>query len=224
MSGTWTWISRRREQEILGMELNHLTNILRVAENTLMMIETVKSGDVSRVAEAYGSVKEAERAADKVKDDIIADLSKSLFHPIDREELLRLVLVADDIADHLNAATRRLLLYVKVEGSSPPPEIVDSMYKIAVIAKTQVEKIIAAVKELKKDPAKAVELAREVERLEEEADEIRSSTEEHVIAWCNKAGKPGSCVTLYKALQSLETSTDKCEDTADVLRSIAILS
>ncbi|MCE4618262.1 MAG: DUF47 family protein [Desulfurococcales archaeon] len=224
MSGTWSWISRRREQEILDLQVKHFTRILSVAEESIKVIEAMKTGNVESVIQAYASVKEAERAADKVKDEIITDLSKGIFHPIDREELLRLVLVSDDIADHLNAATRRLLLYMKVEKTPPPENIIDGFLKIAEIAKISIEKIIEAAKILRRDPSRAVAIAREVERLEEEADEIRSTTEEEIIDWCDKKGKPGSCITLYKALQSLETSTDKCEDTGDVIRSIAILS
>jgi len=68
-----------------------------------------------------------------------------------------------------------------------------------------------------------VELAKKVERLEERADETRSNVEEWLIRWCNENPAPGTCVTLHKALESVETATDKCEDTGDVIRSIAIL-
>jgi len=224
VSSTWSWISRRKEQEILDMQLSHFNQILIVASEALKLIEAVKSGNLELVSETYKRLKAAERKADEVKDEIIADLSKGIFHPIDREELLRLVLVSDDIADHINAASRRLLLYMKVEKTPPPDTIIDGFLRIAEIAKTSVEKIIEAARILRRDPSRAVEIAREVERLEEEADEIRSITEEEIIDWCDKKGKPGSCITLYKALQSLETSTDKCEDTGDVIRSIAILS
>ncbi len=224
MSGTWTWISRRREEEILRLETRHLEHILEVAESAVKLIEALSTGDPRRVEEAYQAVKEAERKADQAKDEIIADLSKGIFHPIDREELLRLVLVSDDIADHLNAGTRRLVVLAKVEEEPPPEEIREALREITLIARDSVKLIMEAITLLRRDPGRAVEIARQVERLEEKADEIRSAAEEKVVAWCNERGRPGSCTTLYKALQSLETSTDKCEDTADVIRSIAILS
>lgn len=219
---TWAWISRRREAEILEKETSHLARILEVARRAVEVVEAFARGDPRAVEEAYRRVKEAEREADRLKDSIIEELSRGLFHPIDREELLRLVLVSDDIADHLNAGTRRLLLASKT-GARPPEPILEAMKSIAGIAVESVEKLIEAVRSMRREPSKAVELTRQVERLEERADELRSQAEEGLIEWCNTQGAPGTCMALFSALESLETATDKCEDTADVVRSIAVL-
>jgi len=217
----WGWIARRREQEILEMERRHLTHILRVAEAMLELLDALGSG--GGVEEAYARLKDEERSADRVKDEVLEALSRGLFHPIDREELLRLVLVGDDIADHLNAAGRRLLLYWRTHRSPPPPEYLEGVRSIAEAARESVKTLLEAVELVRRDPARAVELAKKVERLEERADETRSSVEERLIRWCNENPAPGTCVTLHKALESVETATDKCEDTGDVIRSIAIL-
>jgi len=222
LASTWGWISRRREEEILGLEKKHLAHILEVARNARALIDELETGDAARIEEAYRRVKEAERKADQVKDEIIEQLSAGLFHPIDREELLRMVLVADDIADHLNAGSRRLLLFTRA-GGRVPGQVLESMKTITQIAVEAVEKLIEAVEGLRRDPGRAVQLAAEVERLEEQADEARSRGEESVIAWCDREGRPGSCIALYNALESLETATDKCEDAGDVVRSIAVL-
>ncbi len=222
MASTWGWISRRREQEILELEIRHLSKILEVAEASLDLVDSLlRGGDVE---EAYRRVKEAERAADRVKDEIVEDLSRGIFHPIDREELLRLVLTGDDIADHLNAGSRRLLILARVEPETLPQEVLNAIRDIAGKARESIGLLIDAVKVLRRDPRRATELAQKVERLEEEADEARSRAEEELVRWCNTVAKPGSCVTLHKALESFETATDKCEDTGDVVRSIAILS
>ena len=223
MAGTWGWISRRREQEILELELRHLARILEVAEASLDLIDSLaRGGDVE---EAYRRVKEAERAADRVKAEIVEDLARGIFHPIDREELLRLVLTGDDIADHLNAGSRRLLILSHVETPQTlPREVIEAVRDIAAKARESIGHLIDAVKILRRDPRRATELAQKVETLEEEADEARSKAEEQLIRWCNQNPRPGTCVTLHKALESFETATDKCEDTADVIRSIAILS
>ena len=222
MASMWGWISRRREQEILEMELRHLTRILEVAEASYDLVDALlRGGDVE---EAYRRVKEAERAADRVKDEIVEDLSRGIFHPIDREELLRLVLTGDDIADHLNAGSRRLLILARVEEGPLPRRVLEDIREIASRARESVGLLIEAVKVLRRDPRRAAELAQKVERLEEEADEARSRAEEELIKWCNSVSRPGSCVTLHKALESFETATDKCEDTGDVVRTIAILS
>jgi predicted phosphate transport protein (TIGR00153 family) len=224
LAGTWAWIARRRESEILEREVRHLTHIREVAEWSLRLVEALSRGDRGGVEEAYRRVKEAERSADAVKDRIIEELASGLFHPIDREELLRLVLVSDDIADHLNAGSRRLLLHSRTRGPEIPREIVEGLRRMAEIARESIDKLLEAIGELRRNPKRSIELAREVERLEEEADEVRSNAEEHAIEWCNQHRQPGACVIVAKAIESYETATDKCEDTADVVRSIAILS
>lgn len=228
MASTWWWISRRREAEILERELRHLSHIKKVAESTLSLIEAVRAGDVKAVEEAYRRVKEAERSADRVKDEIIEDLAAGLFHPIDREELLRLVLVSDDIAAHLNAGARRLLVYARTgpgQGAGGlPEEALEGMREIVEISSEAIDKLAEALHSLRRNPQRSIELAREVERLEERADDIRSRAEELIVSWCNTHGRPGTCMVANKALESFETATDKCEDTADVIRSIAVLS
>ena len=223
MVSTWSWISKRREESILSMELEHLNHIYEAAKATVSLVQAFKRKSREEVEKYYSKVREEEREADKVKDSIIEHLSTGLFHPIDREELLRVVLAADDIAAYLKSASRRILLVCRLECDIPTG-LLDPLEKIAELARDSVETIIEAVKQVRSDPRKTIQLAKMVEKMEEEADDIRSSTEERILEWCNEKSAPGTCTALYNSLTSLEMSTDKCEDTADLLRSIAILS
>ncbi len=223
MVSTWSWISKRREESILSMELEHLNHIYEAAKATVSLVQAFKRKSKEEVEKYYSKVREEERNADKVKDNIIEHLSTGLFHPIDREELLRVVLAADDIAAYLKSASRRILLVCRLECEIPT-SLLDPLEKISELARDSVETIIEAVKLVRSDPKKTIQLAKMVEKMEEEADDIRSSTEERILEWCNEKSAPGTCTALYNSLTSLEMSTDKCEDTADLLRSIAILS
>jgi predicted phosphate transport protein (TIGR00153 family) len=223
LASTWSWISKRKEESLLSHELEHLAHVKSTVENTLTLIEALKKGDVSEVEKAYWKVKEAERAADKVKDDIIQRLSQGMIHPIDREELLRLALTVDDIAAYALSAARRLLILAKT-GLKVPDDILEGLKSVGLKALESVNLLGEAVELVKRNPHRTIEIARSVERLEEEADDIRSNIEEKVIEWCNEHKLPGACILLYNALTALESSTDKCEDTGDLLRSIAILS
>jgi predicted phosphate transport protein (TIGR00153 family) len=219
---TWSWISRRRESGILERELEHLEKIRRTVEATLAEAEALNRGDLAGVEKAYDNVFNSEREADEIKSSIIDELSEGLIHPIDREELIRLVLGADDIAAYAKSAGRRMLILSKL-GERPPEDVGSSFIEIARLALESVDKIIEAVKIIRKDSKRAIKLSEEVERLEEKADEVRLRTEEELIKWCNE-NRPGTCLLLYRILEALEESTDKCEDVADILRSIAILS
>jgi len=222
MASTWSWISRRRESGILERELKHLEKVRGTVEAVVREAEALAEGNFSLVEKEYEKVFTSEREADEVKSSIIEELSEGLIHPIDREELIRLVLGSDDIAAHAKSAARRMLILSKLEVR-PPEGIAKSFIEIARIALESVDKIIEAVKVVRKDAKRAVKLSEEVERLEEKADDIRLVTEEELIRWCNSSS-PGSCLLLYRILEALEESTDKCEDVADIVRSIAVLS
>ncbi|MBS7621781.1 DUF47 family protein, partial [Candidatus Bathyarchaeota archaeon] len=43
------------------------------------------------------------------KEEIISEISRGPFHPIDREDIIELVLTIDDIAANLKSASRKLL-------------------------------------------------------------------------------------------------------------------
>jgi len=46
----------------------------------------------------FDAIESVEKEADDIKRKLIAELSSGIFHPIDRETILRLVLSSDDIA------------------------------------------------------------------------------------------------------------------------------
>ena len=68
-----------------------------------------------------------------------------------------------------------------------------------------------------------MKIADKIEALEEEVDEIRVMGLAKVLEWCDKTG-PSACIIAKEAVDSIENAEDRCEDVADVIRSIALLS
>jgi len=222
MVSTWSWIGRRREVHILGKELEHLKAVRETAAEALRVIESLKGGKPGEAAEYYMRVFHSERKADEVKSGILEELGTGLIHPIDREEIVRLVLSADDIAAHVKAGCRRLIIASRLE-SNLPEFILDAFHKLVSITLEAIDRLVESIGLLRKNPRDAIRIASQVEELEERADDVRMEAEEELLRWCNE-NKPGACLSLYRTLESLETSSDKCEDVADIIRSIAVLS
>ncbi|MEM4732276.1 MAG: DUF47 family protein, partial [Desulfurococcaceae archaeon] len=105
---TWSWISRTRENIALELYVNLLEKIYMVVEHAVEALKAYSSTNYEKLAEEWRRVFELEREADVVKRKIIEELSKGLLHPIDREEVMRLVITSDDIASKAKAWTRRL--------------------------------------------------------------------------------------------------------------------
>ncbi len=71
------------------------------------------------------------------------------------------------------------------------------------------------------DPKKAIEIAERVERLEEEVDDIELEGEKAIMKFCDES-KPSDCLLAHYILNSIEDSSDTCEDVGDVVRSITL--
>ena len=219
LTSTWSWISRRRQTEIISKYVDHVEKVLETVEHTYRMLVAYSKGNADKAREEYNNVFNAERSADEVKRKIIDELSSELFHPIDREELIRLILTTDDIAAYAKAASRRLLLVVDKRLDE---KIVEKLLAMAekIVYATKILK--NAVLELLKNPRNSLKLADKVEKLEEEVDDLRMEALELVLEYCDQT-KPSLCIIAKELVDSLENASDRCEDAGDVIRSIALL-
>lgn len=220
MTSTWSWISRRRQTEIISKYVDHVEKVIEVVEHTYKMVERYSKGDVKGARSEYNIVFEAERRADDVKKRIIDELSSEIFHPIDREELIRLILTTDDIAAYAKATCRRLLL---VLDERLDDKIIEKLLLMAQKILEATRTLKDATLELLKNPRNSLKLADKVEELEEEVDEIRMKALERVLKFCDTS-KPSLCIIAKELVDSLENASDRCEDAGDVIRSIALLS
>jgi len=67
-----------------------------------------------------------------------------------------------------------------------------------------------------------LELANKIESIEERVDDLHVETLERALLYCDKA-KPSHCIIVGEIITTIENAADKREDTANVIRSIALL-
>ncbi len=218
MASTWAWISRRRERYLLKIYLDHLEAVKNVVEKALEAIRFFSKGDLEGTRKAYEEVFREERRADDVKQKLLDELARGMIHPIDREELIRLVVVSDDIADYAKSGVRRLLY---LDPQRMPKELLAKIETITAKLLEQVKLAIKATEELTRDPRESIRLANSIERLEEEVDEIRGEAEEQALEMCREDAR--DCLVALRVIESMEIATDRAEDLGDVIRSIALL-
>lgn len=217
---TWSWISRVRERKALELYIEHISKIVAVVEHAVMAIKAYAANNWEKLIEEWKSVFELERHADDLKRKILAELSEETFHPIDREEVVRLVITSDDIASHAKAWTRRLGY---IHDKTLPENIINKLLEMANNVYESVKLILEASRELLVGQKNNVlEVANKIESLEEKVDEIRNETLREVLSYCDNA-KTSQCLLTKEIVDIIEDAADKCEDVADVLRSIALL-
>lgn len=220
MASTFRWIGRTREREIIRRSLDHLYHVIRATEAFEQMVKAFVVGDREVMNDRYRAVFNEEREADNVKKSVIMDLSRGMFHPIDREDLIRLILTADDIAANVKAAARKLLLIEEFKVSEP---LATGLLRMAAKAVEAVRMLKEAVAELAEDPARALDKADAVERLEEEVDEIRTDVTAMTLRAASTDIFLGNLILLKEVIDNMEAAVDRCEDTADIVRTIAVL-
>ena len=214
------WLSRKREKEILGECRLHADAIVDTVAEMRKVIHSFCEGDEEGVKRGFEMVFNKEREADILKREILDELSRGPFHPLTREEVIRVVLTADDVAANAKSAAR------KIGGSSSmslPTEIKEGLKGLADMDLKIAEKIRDAFVQLLEDPNLAIEATHEVEKMEEEIDDYRVALVEKILRYGDKAKSISAWLMLKEAVENMEDVADRSEDVADVIRSIAIL-
>ena len=215
------WIGRRKQREILKLSGRHLSKIIELTKNFHAFVEAFSTNNLNDLKRCFEEIFRHEREADDEKEKIISEVSRGPFHPMDREDLLRLVMTMDDIAANVKAASRKLLY---LDPNEIPENVKVDLIKLSDLVLDIVLKLEEALTALIDGSEDVLKKADMVERKEEEIDEFRSEFIMKVLRWGDEMRKISSLLMLKEAIENLENSSDKAEDVADVIRGIFAIS
>jgi len=222
-SNVMVWLSRQEEKQIMELCASHLDKIVETVKAMKDVVYAFCNEDVNALEINYKTTFDTERNADDIKHTILIDVSKGPLHPIDREEVIRLVLTADDIAENAKSATGKIRLS---SASCLTEEIKVNLKEMADRDVTIVEKLNMAFDKLNESTDAVIELSEQVEILEEGIDEFRLGLIKLVMDCKQQVisiKSLGPWFMLLNAIENMEEVSDRSEDVADVIRSIAIL-
>jgi len=198
-----------REEKFFDLFEGSAENMVKAAQSLKEMIN-----DWEHVEGKVAEITELEHKGDTITHEIMSRLNRTFVTPFDREDIVQLAHVLDDVTDFIHAAADAMLLY-KVER---PGERAKELADVLVQATEEVEKVLP---QLRKRIILSSVLKRcvEINRLENLADRVyRSAIAElfdnstdmaHIIKW-------------REIYAHMESATDRCEDVADVLEGVAI--
>ncbi len=214
------WLGKQKEKEVLKLCEEHMNKIVAAIIGLKKTVYAFCESDAPKMNSAFAEVADREKEADEIKRKVIEELSKGIFHPINREEIIRLILTADDVATNAEAATRRLKLIplgkLNKDLKAGLKTMSDNLVNI-------VESTSNALRMLIKNPRDAIKPANETEMIEENIDDFRmNQLVPKLVAWVNRSKTVGFCLMLKEAIDRMENVADSCEDVADVIRSIVI--
>ncbi|HYL92560.1 MAG TPA: DUF47 family protein [Alphaproteobacteria bacterium] len=159
-------------------------------------------------------LKGIEHRGDEMTHNVLTKLNQTFITPFDREDIYRLASSLDDVLDFIYAAGVRLVMY-KITAAPPAAS------RLAEIIVMQADQLLHAVQRLEKKHDNVLEFCVEINRLENEADQIARVA---IGALFDKEHDPISLIKLKELYEVLETATDKAEDAANVLEGVVLKS
>jgi predicted phosphate transport protein (TIGR00153 family) len=214
---TSVWLGRRRERDILNLSEKHFKKIIDLATLLKNFMKAFVENNLEEKEKIFKEIFKVEREADDAKESIIVELSKGPFHPMDREDIMRLILTMDDIASNIKASSRKLMY---VDSSDIPDELKRDILELTNMVFESIRRLGEALKALVEGSKDVLALADSVEREEEAIDEFRVGLIARVLKWGEGAKKISLLLMLKEAIENLEAAADKTEDVADIIRVI----
>jgi len=213
------WFAPKRGENVLKMVEEHLELTQNAVMDLYKMVEASANCLEKDCKAFFESVSQLEMKADALRRTMVEELTKNEMFPEEREDLMELVRAVDWVADWSKEAGRILVII-------PFDKAPDEMKQAALnMCKANVDCVVVlskCVKALHEDPKAALSLADEVEMLEEEIDELYSVARYYLANLEYPGFSLGALILLNEFLDALETIADWCENTADIVRAIAV--
>jgi uncharacterized protein len=183
------------------------------AQNALAAARVLREmlDDFRHPQDSWKQIVDFEHEGDRITHRIMRMLNQSFITPIDREDIYALTTALDDVVDAIEAAASRMVLY-KIE------KVVPEARKLCAVIVTSTEQIVKAVSRMPK-LEDVEEHCIELNRLENAADEIYR---EAVAALFDGDRPPMDVIKWKEIFEILETTTDRCEDVANIVEGIAL--
>jgi len=194
------------EREFLALLDSSARNVLKSARALQAMFDDYVDPEAR-----WRALEEAEHEGDSITHTIMKKLNQTFIPFIDRRNLQALASALDDVVDGIEAVASRMVMYKIEQPTAESREIVTLIVASA-------EQIVKAVSHLPNfDDVESACV--EINRLENAADTIYRES----VAALFEGARPILEITKWKEIyETLEVVTDRCEDVADVVESIAL--
>jgi predicted phosphate transport protein (TIGR00153 family) len=172
--------------------------------------EAVLQGN-SRMADAAKRIRILEQKGDELIHDVVKRLNSTFITPLDPEDIHSLASHMDDVLDGIEEVAHCLVAY-RVEPI--PPAVIEM---VALIGSCS-ESIAKAIDALARNKP-MIDHCIEINRLEDSADEVYRKA---VAELFESGADPLQIMKLKEIYDTLEMTTDRCEDVTDVLQSVLL--
>lgn len=165
--------------------------------------------------EAALHIKNIENKADELTHRSIKTLHKTFVTPLDRQDILRLIVGLDDILDTTEAVASLLDLYNPRKTLQEAAHLADLLIQGA----EKVAEMVGLLRHLNKQSDRLLVLAVDLNHLENEADRAYQQAIARIF---QEEDDPKELIKWKDILEHIEAGTDRCEDVADIIEGIVL--
>ena len=215
-----SWLKTRRKVLAISMVLEHSKATVMAIEQLDRCISFALAGKREELMRSFEILQLKEKEADLLKRKIIGELAKGDLPVSEREDLMRLARQTDDVIDWINETGRIL---VEFSLKDMPEDVKKTTIESAQVIKSCVIKLDDCIEKLtNREFQDALKAADEVERLEERMDGLYQQARRSIAGLKSETVEIGQAILLSDFMDALETITDRCEDSCDEVRVIAV--
>jgi len=194
------------EREFLRLLESSANNVLKAAKELQAMFENYVDPKAR-----WRAVEEVEHEGDRLTHAIMRKLNQTFIPFIDRKNLHALASSLDDVVDGIETVASRMVMY-KIDQPTPESR---EIVALIVASAEQIVKAVSQIPRFNDVQAACVE----INRLENAVDTVYRES----VAALFEGVRPVLEITKWKEIyETLEVVTDRCEDVADVVESIAL--
>lgn len=180
-----------------------------------LIIECVQVTNHNEAVEYYKKIKDQERKADTIQNQIFEELNETFITPFDREDINHLSATMDDVIDLINSCAKRIMLY-------SPKVMPESAVRLAMFVRESSGFLIQAIGELdvlKKSTSRIKEYCEQLGVIEKKADDVY----EHFLIDLFENEKDAiEVIKLKDILHELERATDAAEAVGKIIKTMIV--
>lgn len=214
------WLGQRVEKEAISACEKHMEKVFSIVKKFREYVYALMESECEKAKEMASEIVAFEREADQIKEEIIKELMESSLHPMDQDEIIRLLMTADDIAANVKSATRKLLY---THPKDIPEDVKSGLRNLVDVLLEEAMNLMETIEALVKRTGQVVSKAEKTERLEEKIDDMRVDLIAKILDWGDTAAHIRDWLMVKEVVENIEASSDRMEDTADLIRAIAVL-
>jgi len=212
------WLSKRRKSKVLEMADRQMTLAIDTVIELEKAINAALNGNKEMAIASFNKLSSAEHEIDELRRIVFEELTRGSLLSKDREDIMHLVKRLDEMADHVKDASRAVILLLEAKVPKAMWEqFAETAKDLVVCAKT----LLKAIENLGTNPEKAMELAKQIDKIESLVDE-KYLESKALLLQISKETDAATLLLLKDLIEEMEHVADACDDTADYVRILTV--